>query len=264
MAREGFEVEPNLALEASQQFPLWSNIASLAQYHVNRSAPAYEGDIVSGASPIQSQAFSDVLARMAGGPGTSGAAIEHHLRGTPAFEIDPTARQDYYEDAVVAPAMQEFQQRILPAIMEQYNASGLARSGYAQGALATAGENLGTELGAIRGELVYRDVERGYDAMENAEERRLRAVSASQDELASVLGAGAEQRNITNENLAEDYGKWLYEQPYNNPYFQAYGPIALGTQVTQNVVGPKEAPWYHQLGQVLSGAFGGGGGGIMG
>lgn len=256
MAKAGFKIKTKATM-TPYQYGIYEDLADLYQGQIGEGVASYGGDIIPGATGLHGGVYDSALASMMGGEGTSTDALGRMLSMEPAYEVDPAARERYYDEAFMAPAMQDFQQQILPAIMEQYNAQGMNRSGFAEGALATAGGNLATDLAGIRADLLYRDEEARRDAASAAYDRALPALGALAGERESLLGVADTTRGIEGEQMAEEYGKWLYEQPYNNPWL-AYTEPVIGTPLIQHFTGPKEDPWYHKVGMVVGSAMGGG------
>ena len=222
--------------------PLWNlgqvdlrdTMVNQVRNAVGQGVPAYGGQITPGTAPLQQQAFGAAGGLLSSPLGTPmQGAIGQLLSGQPAYQIDPATSMRYYTDAVYNPAMQEFGDT-LRGLDARYGAR-FGRSGAQLEAAGRAAERFGTNLAGIRGDLVYRDEMARRSAAENAMGRLGTGVQAglgyagdTRANLGMMAGLGGEQRAIEGQGRAEDYGKWLYAQPYNNPWLGFMG-TALST-----------------------------------
>jgi len=155
--------------------------------------------------------------------------------------FDPTATQDYWKQAFVNPAMQNYQQTILPGIAEKYAGQNATSSGAFNRALAESGTNLSTGLNAQLANLLYQGRESQLGRQQTginqaAQYAGLPAqLAGGISDLASQgINVGQQQRAIGQEGLSSEYNKWLSSQPYQNPYMSFLGP-ALGTSAFENI-----------------------------
>jgi len=115
-------------------------------------------------------------------------AREDILTGTPSYTVDPAVREKYYQESFYNPAMREYQQNILPQTMEAASGAGFHSSDTLQN-MAKAGGDVETALAALRGNLLWQDVQSGYAAEESAAERMLKLLGGEQ-----VIGADIASR----------------------------------------------------------------------
>ena len=229
---------------------LWStgqqNIAKALQRQVGdavgRGVEAYGGEIAPGATQNQQLAY-DAAPGLLASQRNRGVetALGSILSGNPAYQIDPARSAAFYNDSVLLPAQRQFQDT-MQGIDARYGAR-FGRSGGQQEAIGRAATDFNTNLAGIRGDLVFQDEQARRAALESAAGRQLQGVGASvgyrdsQQEnqrrnLVTLAGLGGEQRAITGQQNAEDYGKWQYSQPYNNPWLGFMG-AALAPPPTQ-------------------------------
>lgn len=169
--------------------------------------------------------------------------LEEILKGAGAGEgplgellkFEPEKTKEYWETSVKAPAMQMFEEDVLPKVLEPFIASGIMDSSAAQRAMAKSGERLTTDLGGILGQLLFQS--------EQAYKGQLPQAMGLIESLG--LGAGGAQRGIEQERLGEPYQKWATSQPYANPYLnllqtvlgsRAFEPIVQGPTQTQGLL----------------------------
>lgn len=62
--------------------------------------------------------------------------------------LDPAARQQLFQESIVAPTLETYQQQVIPSIQQYYSDLGLGSSGALNQALAQSATSLGTQLGA--------------------------------------------------------------------------------------------------------------------
>lgn len=132
------------------------------------------------------------------------------LRGEQLIPYSDPGREQFYKEAFLDPATEDFRSDILPDIQESYAGRGLeaGRSGDLLNAELTAGRRLATSLGAQRAQLLRGDQDRALVGLPLAFN-----AAAQPSEIA--FNTGQQKRFLQNQ--------------YSNP---AYGiaPLALGTQ----------------------------------
>lgn len=220
---------------------------ALGQGMVNapQGVEAYGGQITPDATYNQQLAFDAAPGLLASqrNRGIEGA-LGSALSGNPAYQIDPATSERFYNDSVVLPAQRQFQDT-LQGIDARYGAR-FGRSGGQQEAFGRAATDFGTNLAGIRGDLVFQDEQARRAALENAANRQVQGagIAAEYDtskqqnnraNLAMLAGIGGEERSIAGQKSAEDYSKWEYSRPYNNPWLGFMGTALAPppTMVTQ-------------------------------
>lgn len=186
---------------------------------LGRGVSSYPGTYTPGPSGTQEQMFALVQKLLQGN-----APMQQEGMGFLTDQMQPysdTKARNYWDTAVKKPMMENWQQDIVPGIMEQFAAYDAAGSGPAQKAVAESGRRLDTDMGGLLAKTL----------MEYENQYKNRGMDASraglaypQTLLASVLGPANEQRNIEGQQLQEGYQDWLYEQPYNNPWLKYLNP----------------------------------------
>ena len=210
----------------------------------------------------EEQAYLEAMPRLAGEIGEARGRL-----GQPAFQITPETTEEYYQQAVKAPMMKEWQETVEPMIREAYAGPGYWGSARA-GAQAKGAETLATTLGAKRAELSYADEQARRAALESAAGREATHAGPMAETEAGMLGtAGQYSRMIDQEKVMADFQRWLMGEEVEgvapamyNPFLQlAYQllglePYALGTKASSNA-------WNANLSIVGSKGQGGGQGG---
>lgn len=164
-------------------------------------------------------------------------ALKSILSGTPAFTVDPTQSQNYYQSAFYNPAMQEYTQKILPQVMESASGAGF-RSSDTLRQMGQSGTDLATNLAAKRAELVWNDILAGRTAQENALTRQSALAGSPTNIMTGYnqqLGtAGSYARQIENEQIQGQLARWLSGETVNGQSNPAYNP---NTQLALSLLG---------------------------
>lgn len=267
----------------SDQLATLNQLNQLIRQNLGSGVSGYTGQLTAPQSSLQSQSFaglSDLLKQ--GQPTSSNQAIEQILAGTKNVpgavpvkgydvgQFDPTAIQNWYQNALVTPAMTNWQQNIVPQIQEKFIGQNAGSSGGANRAIAASAANvmqgLNSDLAnALMGEKQAFDTRQFTAGMDTANKEyqsatdyvnrlfgagqndlnRIQAVPGMQststtdwiNSLMQGVNAGGVQRDIGQQGLTNDYQQWLATQPYNNPWLQFLGN-AVGTPAFENVVQP--------------------------
>lgn len=199
-------------------------------------------------------------------------------------EYDPTASQQWWKESAMAPAIQNWQENILPGIKEEFISQNAGSSSGANRAIAKSGSDMMANLNSIladkisqeRGEHTGRQFQadilanqQNFGAGESYANRALQGsgmdignlfqgagqmgnlggagFSQFMSSLNAAGGLGGQQQQTQNALLQGDYTNWLSQQPYNNPWLNMLGP-ALGSQAFQPVVqGPTSQSGLLQL-----------------
>jgi hypothetical protein len=209
--------------------------------------------------PLQTEAFG-MAERFAVDPQTL-AVVEEIRAGTPAFAPDPRVRERYYNEAVVAPAMRQYRESIVPTIATYFAARNANRGGGFQAALTRSAEDFGTNLAGIRAGLLSEDETRRFQSTEAAAARRPLGVSlAIGNQLLPMqvkAAMGAERRGITAQNnmarWANAMGAWQAQQAQalmdSINRLASIGPFEVGPSPSSG------GGWRGVLGGALSGAM---------
>lgn len=241
------------------QMNLLNSATNKVTLGLGQGVPQYQGQITPGATQNQMSAFSRVGGLF--GPNQLGEANQtatlQALSGQPAFTVDPAQREQYYQQSVVNPAMAQFNDT-LRGVDARYGDTWASDSGAHRAAVNDAATRLSTNLGAIRGDLVNRDVQAGYGAMESGANRMMGALGANyladanaRQNIGLQSALGGEQRAIDAQFRGEDYNKWLSAQDWANPWWGQF----------QSVMGA--APYAVGQKQGIGGALMGGIGGLL-
>lgn len=239
--------------------------------------PAYQGGFTAPLDSLYGQARSLAQSLFGGSAqqlrGQTNSALSNVLSGRPSYQVDPQTTANYFQQAVVNPALRTYDRDIKPRINEAFNTAGngvfSSRQSEAQGQyLSDMQTGFGQQLATLQQQ------NQGLQAQlnEGAATRQLQGIGqASQYGNQPLIQAGLlEQLGSPFQNQAQlginaQFQEWLRTQPYNNPYLQ------LGLQASSvNAVSPylQSSPWNSVLNAGLgfaggsalagSGAFGAG------
>lgn len=204
--------------------------------------------------------------------------------------LTPEAVQNYYQQSVVAPSMQNYQQNIAPQIDSGFSGYGgifNSRRGYDQSqALSNMNVANNAQLAAtslqqqqLRAQLGQQNDqynagqqnqvgEFNISAQQNALNQQLQASQLGQSYLNNQFNRAGTQAQAggayqQNQNLASQagYNEYLRTQPYNNPYVAAassymQAPLATSVGYQQQSLGSQIGQGIGALGQIPS-ALGG-------
>jgi len=144
---------------------------------------------------------------------------------------DPSRSRERWEQTVMQPAQEQFQEEMAPAIMEKFGSRNALSSSALNEAMGEASEDVQTSAMRKLADMTYQDYTR------HQQEQMQRAQMGQ-----SMLGQALQQagvapnlgglREIERQEAIEEKQKWQTEQPYNNPWLQQAGSV-LGTQPTQ-------------------------------
>ncbi len=258
--------------------PLMKKLSGFLRPQIGQGITPYQGQRVADISPLQQMGF-DVAgginpvaesALQQGGSvlsyfdpsmatdflGQAGGALENFTG-----DYDPSAVQDLYQQSFVNPAVQTFEQDIMPAIMERFAGANAADSGAMNKTLARAGRDLSTQLSGQLGDLLYRDRQdfmgRQQQAVNQAgmlaglpgqiASQGLNIAGRGGDLASQLFNIGSAQRNIDQQNITANQQKWLEGQGYNNPWLTNFLPIAASQQPNQVVASGQASGTMDQL-----------------
>lgn len=224
-------------VQTDGQLDLTNALTNQVNRNVGTGITPYGGQITAGTSGNQQAAFDGVGGLL--GPNTrfdnANAALKRSMSGTPVTQIDPAAREAYYQQSVVNPARRDFNDT-LRGVDARYGDRWSQDSGAHRAAVNDAAVNFGTNMGGIRGDLVYRDEMAGRESAERAADRALggagQAFVADANVrqnlgLASMLGG--EERAIEGQGRGEDFNKWMMGQDWANPWLGFAGTALSST-----------------------------------
>ena len=239
-----------------------ANMSPLTQSGIN-----YFGDLLPTAQ-AGSNVFANVLGQYNPTQGFDYLSQGADAMGSMLADFDPTSARNYWNEAVKMPAMQTWQNDIVPQIMEKYAGQNATDSGAMRRAIANSGANMNTGLNAQLANLLFsgeqaqlgRQQQGVNQAMQMSQMPGQLAAQAGgigsmgMDMVSQMMNAGGMEGSYNQQQLTDQYNKWATEQGYNNPWLQYLG-TALGTHAFQPVVTQKSG-WMDSLMPAL-GAFAG-------
>ena len=254
-----------------QQTQLFTGLGNLLSQNLGQGVQSYPGTYTAGPSQLQNQAFGlsgDIMSQY----------LPQNLQNISGYQNDignltnqipgylqnlssvtqpwnQGQAQNWWQSAVGNPAMSNWQQNIVPQVMEQFGAYGAANSGPAQQAMAQSGANLQTGLSSNLSNYLQSSQQQAIQNMLSGNQQQMQgtqlgmegigqqmqgtqlAGNMANQALQGGLQAGAQQRQITSEQMLEPYQQWLQGQSYNNPWLKYLEPY-LTQQTFSNVMTP--------------------------
>ena len=232
--------------------------------------PAYEGSLTAGPSGLEQKSWG-VLDNLLGG-GIQGSqqtnqdAISRIMDGTgevPKYDVgqfDPKAIQDWFQGALVNPAMRTWEDQVVPTIQEKFIGQNAGSSGAANRAISGSASDLMAQLNSLFADKLMgekqafdtrefqagtQDVQNQINVGQNDLQRILNVPGMGSTDTQSMINAiltgqqaGATQRGIEQQGLSEAFQKWLYSQPYANPWLSQFLNPAVSATSNENIVFP--------------------------
>ncbi len=163
--------------------------------------------------------------------------------------------EDYYQQSIHNPALQSFQNEVLPGIQKAYAGPGTYWGSERSGAVKDASTNLSGQLAGVRAQTMF-------DARNTLENRALQAAEQihQNEQFMQGLGLSTEQartgfglnksgslfdmgettRQADQLKLDRQYSEWLRTRPENSPYLQAaLNFMGLPTTATHVIPGQR-------------------------
>ncbi|WP_028316547.1 hypothetical protein [Desulfatibacillum aliphaticivorans] len=205
------------------------NLNQLLAGQLGQGVESYGGQISAGVSPLQQQGF-DLVNQLIQGEGAYGQG--QNALSALLGDFDETGVREAWEASVKDPMIQNWQDEILPEIQEHYIAANAGSSGAATRAITDSGQDLAVDLASSLSESMYSAEQSHLDRQASSLPLALDYAQAPID---LAMTAGQTQRDISGEQLLEEYQKWAYEQPYNNPWL-SYLNLGLNTSAFEPIV----------------------------
>jgi hypothetical protein len=202
-----------------QQQAIASTLGSTIQRGLTEPVPAYPGRLYVPRLPEEEAYLSrtPALAEQV-------AAMRARL-GQPAYAITPETTEQYYQQAIRAPALREWQEVVEPTIREAYAGPGYWGSARAQ-AQTKGAEELATELGRQRATLYYQDELARRQAAEAAAQREATYGVPYATAEAELMGtAGQYARMIEEQKALADLQRWLMGETVEGVTPYQYSPF---------------------------------------
>jgi hypothetical protein len=199
------------------QQKLLKDLINTVRSEFGQGGPVYEGEIAPGATDLQRMGFN--LA------GQDIAGLQPALSSMLSGFSDPSAVQQYYQQAVAAPAQAQFQD-IMRQVGGQFGGT-YGQTGAVPKAMSDAGRRFATDLSSQLAGLQFNERQQALNRQQAAVPL---ALGARQSQLSQLLGAGGAQRAIQGQQNQEALSKWNMGQAYNNPWVTGFLSPALNTQ----------------------------------
>ena len=218
------EVTPAHMMSSASMTPeqqaLMSKLIGQVSPQVGQGVSPYPGTYTPGVSSLQQGGFDAIQSMLGGGGayGMGGEALNRILGGTPeeslAAKMGPTgtsaagvmgptgggfnkeSAMDAWTKSVKDPAMQTWQNEMIPKILEPFVGAGGLNSGAARRAVAESGRNLNTDITGKLADMLYQGEQAGAGReFAGKESYAERSQSASESALGRQFGAGESYRD---------------------------------------------------------------------
>jgi len=274
MGKKGGSSTKQVPTLTGGQRKLLDQLTELLGDQLGQGIQPYMGQVTADLSPLQQSGisfFSNLLPTAQGLSAWNPQQGQAYLnQGASALDtmladFDPTSARNYWNEAVKTPAMQTWQNDIVPQIMEKYAGQNAADSGAMRRAIANSAANMNTALNANLANLLFSGEQAQLGRQQQGINQAMNMammpgqLAAQQGQMAGMgadlvrqmMGAGGVDSAHQQQLLTDQYNKWATEQAYNNPWLQYLGTALGGTQAFQPVV-KQQSGW----GDALGGAFG--------
>jgi hypothetical protein len=145
--------------------------------------------------------------------------------GQAAYDINPETTEQFYQQSVKAPMMQEWKEIVEPQIRESYVGPGYWGSERARGEQMGA-EHLATTLGSERASLAYQDELARRGSLESAAAREAQfGPSTVQQQYGMSANTAEYSRQIEQEKVMADLQRWLMGESVNGVSASQYNPF---------------------------------------
>ena len=192
----------------------------------------YGGQLTPAAQPLQTGSW-DLVQQMLQG-NAPGQTQAQNVETSIAQPWDPTFATNEWTQAIQAPAMQNWNQNLLPSILEKYAGSNAAGGGNAAKAVTDEAVNLQTGLESNLASTLLSD-------KTTSNNQALTAGSDLYGNLSQILtgasGGGTQQYGVQSSADTAAQQNWSTGQPYNNPWL-SMGLGGTSVNALENVVSP--------------------------
>ena len=204
-----------------EQKTILTQLLGQAQAGINDAAPTTPFQTYAGVSPLEQQYFDTASGKTTT---PSNQALLNVLSGKPAYEINPEATEQYYQQSVRAPALKEFRETTMPLLAESFSGPGFWSSGRAD-ATTKAISDLNTNLTQLHGQLLYADEQARRNALESAFGRQANAAMiAGPQETSQLAQASLYERGVRESEIQSQMARWLSGERINGQAITAYNP----------------------------------------
>lgn len=216
----------SLSTMTPAQQQLLSKITGILNSQVGQGVTPYSGQLAAGSSSTQQSQYDFIQQLLSGSGGNNTmSALQDILK-----PYDSSSTEKYWQNSLVAPAMNTWNKETLPSILEQFAGSGSLNSSGAMRAVANAGATLNTNLSAQLEDALYKSQQADTT-------NKLSAMGYENNLISSLNTPGATEQATEQNALTSEYQRWASGQSYNNPWLQ-YLFNDLGTKAFENVVIP--------------------------
>lgn len=214
----------NIGLLDNNQKSIFDQLANLLKGQVGQGVPSFPGQYTPDANQSQQGVFDFVNQLLSGGNEQYGAGQD--VLSSIMQPWDDTGAKEYWETSYKAPMMQQWEDDMVPALMEKYASMDALDSGASRRALADSAVDLNTNMASTLGNVLYQDKNQHTLNQMNSLGPLMQMLGLPVD---MGLSAGATQYGIDASKGNEAYQDWMYSQGYNNPWINNYLSQILGT-----------------------------------
>jgi hypothetical protein len=169
--------------------------------------------------------FFDLANRTAGQYDARAEALLNTLSGKPAYQIDPSITERYFNESIRPIMMREFEDVVKPAVAEQFSGTGYWGSERAR-KMVDATERFSENLAATKSQLVYADEMARRQSLESAAGRQAAAAGPAYEAMLSDVGnAGRYARQVKEQQTLSDLQRWFSGETIDGKRGKQYSPF---------------------------------------
>ncbi len=233
-----------------EQQALLNQIIGMVSGRAGSGVDPYTGPMSPGATPLQEGGFQAVMEMLNGGGayGQGMETLDKAMAGPGTLPYDPTSAQAFWKESYMKPAMENWENEVVPGIQEHFISQNAGSSGAGNRAIAKSAEDMMTGMNADLASILYQGEQahtgRQAASTESWLDRMLSGSSMQMNNammpINAALGAGQTQYNVENAQNMDAFNQWQSSQGYNNPWLNLL-PTLLGSTAFEPIVqGPTQ------------------------
>jgi len=226
------KVEPHSTMTPEQN-QLMSELIGYVKPEIGQTGRVYDGQRVADPTALQTQSFQSAGDFLSNSQNILDQIMAKNItaQGPQSYDFDQGQVEDYFNTSIADPARQRFEDDVMPALIEQFNAIDATDSGAARRAIAGARGDFELGLTSQMSDLIeaernkVRDLNftsgeayanRDLSAQVYDINRLINGGSVMSPALETALNAGGQEFNINQANIDAEMQKFMEADPANN------------------------------------------------
>jgi hypothetical protein len=216
----------SMPVQLSMWNPQQSRIANALYGYVNPNQPVESYPRLMYVPELERESqYFDLANRTAGQYDPRSQALLNTLSGKPAYQIDPSITERYFENSIRPIMMREFEDVTKPAIAEQFAGPGYWSRARAD-KMVDASERFSENLAATKAQLTYADEMARRQSLESAAGRQAASAGQAYEGMMSDVGvAGNYARHIKEQQTLSDLQRWFSGETIDGKRGRQYSPF---------------------------------------